>query len=212
MNDVRKLIYGTIFFFLLVVSLWVGSVFVFSCGLNFACLQAAPVVNRTPIPTLIPVKLPAAARSFPPAATPTPLELPTLAPEGETPIPGAPLDIARPSNPGGPGPAVDLTGSIDNGKQIFADNCQICHGEEGKGGYPNPGTADGTVPALNPIDPTLVSSDYKTFAINLDLFIEHGSVPEGSEPVRSMPAWGARGALTPQQIADVIAYIISLNK
>jgi len=27
-----------------------------------------------------------------------------------------------------------------------------------------------------------------------------------------MPAWGDSGALKPQQIADVIAYIISLNK
>jgi len=27
-----------------------------------------------------------------------------------------------------------------------------------------------------------------------------------------MPAWGAKGALSQQQIADVIAYIISLNQ
>jgi mono/diheme cytochrome c family protein len=68
------------------------------------------------------------------------------------------------------------------------------------------------VPPLNPIDPTLVNPDYKTFAYNLDLFLEHGSVPEGTEPVRSMPAWGDNRALTPQQIADVIAFVISLNK
>jgi mono/diheme cytochrome c family protein len=37
-------------------------------------------------------------------------------------------------------------------------------------------------------------------------------VPEGFEPTRNMPAWGDNGALTPQQIADVIAYIMSLNK
>jgi len=28
----------------------------------------------------------------------------------------------------------------------------------------------------------------------------------------TMPAWGSEGGLTQQQIADVIAYIISLNK
>jgi mono/diheme cytochrome c family protein len=122
------------------------------------------------------------------------------------------LDIARPSNPGGPGPAIDLQGNIENGKKIFVANCQICHGEEGKGGYPNPGTTDETVPPLNPIDETLVNPDYKIFATNVDLFLEHGSVPEGAEPTRNMPAWGDRGALAPQEIADVIAYIISLNK
>jgi mono/diheme cytochrome c family protein len=129
-------------------------------------------------------------------------------------MPGEPegADIARPSSPGGPGPAVDLSGNANNGKQIFVANCQFCHGEEGKGGLPNPGTTDTTVPSLNPIDPTLVNQDYKVFATNIDLFIEHGSVPEGFEPARSMPAWGDNGALTAQQIADVIAYIISLNK
>ena len=41
--------------------------------------------------------------------------------------------------------------------------------------------------------------------------IEHGAKPAGSNPERSMPAFGDRKMLTPQQIADVIAYIISLN-
>ena len=53
-DDVRKLIYGTILLFLVVVSVWVTSLLVFSCGLNFACRQAAQRVDRTPIPTLIP--------------------------------------------------------------------------------------------------------------------------------------------------------------
>jgi len=89
---------------------------------------------------------------------------------------------------------------------------QTCHGADGAGGVLNSGTDDGTVPPLNPIDETLVSSDYQTFATNLDLFIEHGSTPAGTVPNFSMPAWGDSGALTPQQIADVIAYVISLNK
>ncbi len=121
-------------------------------------------------------------------------------------------EIARPSNAGGPGPAVNLTGDASNGAQIFAANCQICHNTEGKGGNPNPGSADGTIPALNPIDPTLKSADDKEFATNLDLFVEHGSTPEGTNPTFSMIAWGDKSLLTPQQIADVIAYVISLNK
>ncbi len=55
-DDVRKLIWGTIVLFLVVVSVWVTSLLVFSCGLNLACRQAAPRVDRTPIPTLIPAQ------------------------------------------------------------------------------------------------------------------------------------------------------------
>jgi mono/diheme cytochrome c family protein len=94
---------------------------------------------------------------------------------------------------------------------VFTDNCQVCHGESGTGNVVNPGSDDGTVPSLNPIDPTLVSPDYQIFAYNLDLFLQNGSVPKGPNAVLQMPAWGAEGGLTQQQIADVIAYIISLN-
>ncbi len=121
-------------------------------------------------------------------------------------------EVAKPSNGGGTGPAVNLTGDANAGAQIFTQNCQQCHGAEGKGGVPNPGSDDGTVPPLNPIDSTLKSSDYKTFASNIDLFIEHGSKPEGSNPTLQMKPFGDQKLLTPQQIADVIAYVISLNK
>jgi mono/diheme cytochrome c family protein len=65
---------------------------------------------------------------------------------------------------------------------------------------------------LNPIDSSLISSDYQTFAYNLDLFLQNGSTPAGVNPTFTMPAWGANGSLTQQQIADVIAYVINLNK
>ncbi len=126
--------------------------------------------------------------------------------------PAATVEVARPSNPGGPGPAATLTGDAQNGAQIFATNCVVCHGAEGKGGVNNPGSKDGTVPPLNPIDDTLKNADLKVFAYNLDLFIEHGSTPEGSSPTLKMVGWGDQKTLTPQQIADVIAYVISLNK
>ncbi len=125
--------------------------------------------------------------------------------------PEATEEVPRPSNPGGPGPAIGLTGDPNSGAQIFATNCQTCHAAQGKGGIANPGSSDGTVPPLNPIDLTIANADYKTFATNVDLFVEHGSTPEGASPTFSMPAWGDKKALTPQQIADVIAYVISLN-
>jgi mono/diheme cytochrome c family protein len=86
----------------------------------------------------------------------------------------------------------------------------VC-GYQGKGGVKNPGSDDGTVPPLNPIDETLVSKDPKVFAYNIDLFIQNGSTPEGDNPKLKMTDWGKSGALTQQQIADVIAYIMSLN-
>jgi len=119
---------------------------------------------------------------------------------------------AKPSNPGGPGEAVNLTGDPKAGEQVFTTVCATCHGDQGKGGVANAGSTDGTVPELNPIDETLVSSDQKTFATNLDLFLEHGSTPEGSSPQKVMLGYGDTKALSPQQIADVIAYVISLNK
>ena len=120
--------------------------------------------------------------------------------------------IPRPSNPGEPGDALNLTGDATSGAQIFQTNCLPCHGPEGTQGVPNPGTDDGSVPTLNPIDPAMVNSDEKTFAYNLDLFIQHGSTPAGPNPSVSMPAWGDLEVLTQQQIADVIAYLISLNQ
>jgi mono/diheme cytochrome c family protein len=125
--------------------------------------------------------------------------------------PEATAEPAKPSNPGGPGPAVALTGDAKAGAQVFVDNCKKCHGDEGKGGVSNPGSTDGTVPALNPIDETIANKDPKVFAQNMDLFIEHGSTPAGDKPQNVMKAFGDQKLLTPQQIADVMAYVISLN-
>jgi len=194
--------------FLAVVGGFVAFAAFSSCGYSLNnCAGALPSVERTSIPTLIPATLPAPTRYLPPS--PTPL---MTASGTEMPLSGGNSNVRRPSNPGGAGPAVNLTGSVESGKQIFAANCAACHGAEGKGGVPNPGSANGTVPTLNPIEAGMVDPDFMTFALNLDLFIEHGSTPKGDNPFRSMPAWGDSGALTPQQIADVIAYVISLNK
>ena len=119
--------------------------------------------------------------------------------------------IPRPSNAGGPGPALQLVGDAKAGAKIFADNCVKCHGDQGAKGVDNPGSDDGTVPVLNPIDPLITDPDLKVFACNIDLFVEHGSTPSGDNPTQKMTAWGDESKLTPQQIADVIAYVISLN-
>jgi mono/diheme cytochrome c family protein len=120
--------------------------------------------------------------------------------------------IPKPSNAGPTGDAVNLTGDATKGADIFTANCVACHGAEGKAPVPNPGSTDGTVPSLNPIDEALYNADAKVFAQNIDLFIEHGSTPEGTSPALKMTAFGDTKVLTPQDIADVMAYVISLNK
>ena len=143
------------------------------------------------------------------AATAVPTVAPATVAAGAT--EEAAPEIARPSNPGGPGPAVKLVGDAAKGAQIFSDNCQKCHGDQGATGVSNPGSDDGTVPVLNPIDDTLKSADHYVFVCNLDLFLEHGSVPSGPSPAQTMVPWGDQAKLSPQQIADVIEYVISLN-
>jgi len=178
----------------IVISLVVIAGFVLAACGTAATPTQAPADTQAPAATELP------AATMAPAATETP---------ATTSAGGA--DVARPSNPGGAGEAVTLGVNLDSGKQIYEVNCAMCHGAEGVGGNPNPGSTDGTIPEINPVDPTLVNSDYKTFATNLDLFMEHGSTPEGPNPVILMPAWGDKGLMTPQQIADVIGYVVSLN-
>ena len=105
-----------------------------------------------------------------------------------------------------PGKAVNLTGDPVAGKVVYEGYCKSCHGVDGGGGIPNPGSTDQTIPELKPID-----EEFSTVA-SMDLPIEHGSVPEGEATAQKMPAFGDEGKLKPQQIADVIAYILSINK
>jgi hypothetical protein len=58
MNDVRKMIYGTIVLFFVVLAFWLSIIYVSSCGLTLTCNQAVAKVERTPIPTLIPASHP----------------------------------------------------------------------------------------------------------------------------------------------------------
>ena len=163
-------------------------------------------------PTVVPTAVP--PTTVPPTIAPTPVPatiVPTVKPTIE-PTAAADTEVARPSNPGGPGPAASLVGNIAAGTKVFADQCVKCHGDQGKVGKTNPGSTDGTVPVLNPIDATLIDKDNKVTIVNLDLFLEHGSTPGGKNPVEKMTAFGDEKKLTPQQIADVIAYVISLNK
>ena len=207
MDDLRKITYGVLIGFVLMLVVWIGYLTLRGCGAGNACAGAVPTAVRTSIPTLVPATQPAMELSLG-AATAISVSVDGAASAATA----APTEsVLRPSNAGAPGPAVELTGDSAAGKTVFETNCQICHNVEGRGGNPNPGSADGTIPALNPIDPLLKSPDPTEYATNLDLFIEHGSRPAGPNPTFSMLAWGDGKLLTPQQIADVIAYVIQLN-
>ncbi len=129
------------------------------------------------------------------------------APQGQLPQGQLAADVPL---PGAPGPALGLTGDPAAGAAVF-EKCVACHGTDGKGGKSNPGSDAGVIPALNPVNPAIKGANAKEFATNLDLFIEHGGVPKGSNPARAMLPFGDKGLLQPQQIADVIALIISWN-
>lgn len=109
------------------------------------------------------------------------------------------------------GKAATIIGSADHGGILFGKNCSSCHGPRGKGGIANPGSKEGMVPPLNPIDRDEFNSDPQTFAAKIDLYLQHGSRPEGQSPALSMLPFGDTNALTQQQIADLEAYILSLN-
>jgi len=55
-DDTRRLVYGTIIAFLVFISAWIVFVYISACGFTLTCYQGSPLVVRTPIPTLIPVK------------------------------------------------------------------------------------------------------------------------------------------------------------
>lgn len=58
-DDVRKYIYGTLVVFVFGLLAWISFIYVNACGFTLTCNRGAFVVERTPIPTLIPATLPA---------------------------------------------------------------------------------------------------------------------------------------------------------
>ena len=104
-----------------------------------------------------------------------------------------------------------MIGSADRGADLYNQECSSCHGPQGTDKVPNPGSDEGRVPPLNPIDRELFSSDPQAFAEKIDVIIQHGSVPTGPNPALRMADYGDSHTLSPQQIANIEAYILRLN-
>jgi mono/diheme cytochrome c family protein len=109
------------------------------------------------------------------------------------------------------GNAIYLQGDAVAGAVVFTAQCEKCHGSNGAVGVENPGSTDGSVPSLNPIDLEIKNMDAQIFIANLDLYLQSGSIPGGTTPKLNMPAFGRDKTLSQQDIANVIAYLISLN-
>ena len=133
----------------------------------------------------------------------------TAASPGAMSSPGVPSEEKALEEPAGK--AAFIIGSAENGADLYKEQCASCHGADGKGGIPNPGSDDGTVPPLNPIDRALYNADPKVFAATIDKIIQHGSMPSGPHPALHMPAWGDTRSLTQEEISNLEAYIIKLN-
>jgi sulfur oxidation c-type cytochrome SoxX len=148
------------------------------------------------------------------------------APLRESPVspPSAPPPSSKPSGPihglgllppgssiGPPGRAASEIGSAEHGAVLFHLYCASCHGPEGKGGVPNPGSAGGAIPPLNPIDGKFFSSDPQTFAENVDRVLQFGAIPKGPMPEKKMLEFGMTNSLTQEEIADLEAYILERN-
>ena len=136
------------------------------------------------------------------AGKPIATQVPTFADRSKIPASG---------KQGPPAEAATITGRWKQGEGLFAKRCQSCHGPRGTDKVKNPGSDDGTVPPLNPIDAALASKTASAFAANIDRYIQHGSIPDGPKPELFMPDWGDSRALSQEEIADVEAYVMRLN-
>lgn len=57
-DDVQKYVYRALTIFVTGVVVWVGFIFINACGFSLMCKQGAAIVERTPIPTLLPATIP----------------------------------------------------------------------------------------------------------------------------------------------------------
>lgn len=92
-----------------------------------------------------------------------------------------------------------VSGNPQKGKQVYDDNCTICHGSDGKG--------KGTVTKfydMEPADHTNTDSMNKISNVKMYYLIS-----DGSTGAKLMPGW--KDTLSDKEIKDVISYIRLLS-
>jgi mono/diheme cytochrome c family protein len=114
-----------------------------------------------------------------------------------TPQPGDPmLDAIRAKERSG-----DLSYAESQGRNLFAQYCTTCHGDEGHGDGQNASN-------LDPAPPDLSAPNGGRDAAYLTTVISQGSVAVGRSPLS--PPWGR--SLTHQQIAYLVVYCQALGR
>jgi mono/diheme cytochrome c family protein len=164
------------------------------------------ILNPSSRPTAPSTGVAANAEKQPSATSSTPAQE-EQSPAGANPISAPPSAGAQEA----PSLVVKMIGDSKHGAVLFDLDCAKCHGKAGVGHVPNPGSQAGVVTALAPIPRELLNDDPVVFAANIDLFIQHGATPPGPAPTLRMPAFGATHSLTDPEIANIEAYVLSLN-
>ena len=131
------------------------------------------------------------------------------APAAAPPAQPAPGGAAQRSPQDAVGRAAEIVGSAIHGAILYTKQCAACHGEAGRSELAD--SRSGAVPPLVPISRALFSPDPGIFAVHLDRLLQHGAGAAAGHPGVEMPAFGDTDALTQQQIADIEAYVMSLN-
>jgi disulfide bond formation protein DsbB len=114
----------------------------------------------------------------------------------------AQVTVAPAAQPTAPAPASGATGNAQNGKTLFAGTCVACHGPEGKG--------------IQGLGKDLTTSAFVKSQSDAQLidFIKKGR--PASDPANTtkvdMPPKGGNPALTDANIADIVAFIRTINK
>ncbi len=116
-------------------------------------------------------------------------------------IPGTPRNSSAVSS-------VGIIGDKEHGAVLFHQSCMMCHGPQGIPKTPGFNAPKG-VPSLNPVDSDIFNANPQAFVERIDRIIQHG-IPN-TEGGPNMPDFGDSHALTQAQIADLEAYVLSLN-
>ncbi len=133
---------------------------------------------------------------------------PTPLPAGVTQAAGESEGKAGSGNVSSAVSSVGIIGDREHGAILFHQSCIMCHGPHGIPKTPGFNAPKG-VPSLNPIDRNIFNADPQAFVERIDRFIQHG-IPN-TEGGPNMPDFGDSHALTQAQIADLEAYVLSIN-
>jgi mono/diheme cytochrome c family protein len=130
---------------------------------------------------------------------------------------GGLLEAVRVVRPKGPAPVSKLVeeghvttdSRIAAGAELYFFNCAHCHGDEGRGGVPNPNAKPGEIVP----DLVRVAQGYSGEELKKRIFTGQHEIPvldpSRPPPPLHMPGWG--GKMSDAEVDDLVAYLVSLD-